>query len=396
MSSSAAAAAAAMNTKDYATAISNLTAALKTNTSNPSPIWLIQRSTAYQRSQQYELSLIDANNAVVAARSRGRRDLIGTAQFRRGVALNSLQHYGDARLCFTWALKMNDKEKGVTIYMAKNTSDYEKAEAEDSGSKSVWTSVKEYPERIEDVNETAKVSEPTRTAETKDRGKEVVGSTSKPAVLAPTILKEKIRTEWYQNPTTVTISIMAKGVPNEKAEVFIKQNSLEVSFPTTDTDTYDYTLSPLLHKIDTSNSSFRITPHKIEITLAKSVAGTKWATLEGNDIVKQPEAEVKSSTVVPPAAVFRENDKPPAYPTSSRRGPKNWDTVTNDADLDEGGDEMNSFFQRLYKDADPDTKRAMMKSYQESNGTALSTNWADVGKKTVETSPPEGVEAKPW
>jgi len=38
----------------------------------------------------------------------------------------------------------------------------------------------------------------------------------------------------------------------------------------------------------------------------------------------------------------------------------------------------------------------MMKSYQESNGTALSTDWKDVSKKKVETSPPEGLEAKKW
>jgi len=37
-----------------------------------------------------------------------------------------------------------------------------------------------------------------------------------------------------------------------------------------------------------------------------------------------------------------------------------------------------------------------MKSYTESNGTALSTNWSEVGKGKVETSPPEGMIAKQW
>ena len=37
-----------------------------------------------------------------------------------------------------------------------------------------------------------------------------------------------------------------------------------------------------------------------------------------------------------------------------------------------------------------------MKSYTESNGTALSTNWKDVGKGHVETHPPEGMVAKKW
>lgn len=38
----------------------------------------------------------------------------------------------------------------------------------------------------------------------------------------------------------------------------------------------------------------------------------------------------------------------------------------------------------------------MMKSFTESNGTSLSTNWDDVKSKKVETVPPEGVEAKKW
>lgn len=57
---------------------------------------------------------------------------------------------------------------------------------------------------------------------------------------------------------------------------------------------------------------------------------------------------------------------------------------------------MNLFFKKLYKGATPEQQRAMMKSFTESNGTSLSTNWDDVKGKKVETVPPEGVEAKKW
>lgn len=88
-------------------------------------------------------------------------------------------------------------------------------------------------------------------------------------------------------------------------------------------------------------------------------------------------------------------DKAPAYPTSSKTGPKNWDTLLDNEKEDEDAG-VDDFFKKLYKDASPDVRRAMMKSYQESNGTSLSTNWDEVGKKPVETHPPEGMEAKPW
>lgn len=38
----------------------------------------------------------------------------------------------------------------------------------------------------------------------------------------------------------------------------------------------------------------------------------------------------------------------------------------------------------------------MAKSFTESSGTSLSTDWDDVKARTVETVPPEGVEAKKW
>lgn len=58
-----------------------------------------------------------------------------------------------------------------------------------------------------------------------------------------------------------------------------------------------------------------------------------------------------------------------------------------DSDLEEGGDNVDAFFKKLYAGADPDTQRAMMKSYVESQGTSLSTNWDEVSKGKVEPKP---------
>ncbi len=47
-------------------------------------------------------------------------------------------------------------------------------------------------------------------------------------------------------------------------------------------------------------------------------------------------------------------------------------------ELDEG-DPLNAFFKKIFSQGDDDQRRAMMKSYVESNGTVLSTNWNEVG-----------------
>lgn len=71
--------------------------------------------------------------------------------------------------------------------------------------------------------------------------------------------------------------------------------------------------------------------------------------------------------------------------------------MTTDQDPNVGGDStLNGFFQKIFGDADEDTKRAMMKSYSESGGTTLSTNWDEVGKAPVEVKPPTGSEWKKW
>ena len=147
---------------------------------------------------------------------------------------------------------------------------------------------------------------------------------------------------------------------------------------------------------------------KVEVILYKQTPGQKWTSLEGSGADVEPAAIptvvlADTSNKLPPSG--------PAYPTSSKTGPKDWDKLADelsskskhkkgkkgtgeggqddgdesDADSEYGGgDKVDSFFKKLYATADDDTRRAMMKSFQESGGTALSTNWSEVGQGKVE------------
>jgi suppressor of G2 allele of SKP1 len=57
---------------------------------------------------------------------------------------------------------------------------------------------------------------------------------------------------------------------------------------------------------------------------------------------------------------------------------------------------LQNFFKSIFAQGDEDTRRAMMKSFVESNGTVLSTNWKEVGAKKIECTPPEGMEVHKW
>lgn len=57
---------------------------------------------------------------------------------------------------------------------------------------------------------------------------------------------------------------------------------------------------------------------------------------------------------------------------------------------------VQQLFRKIYADANEDTKKAMMKSFYESGGTVLSTNWSEVGAQKVDVKPPDGCEFKKW
>ena len=180
--------------------------------------------------------------------------------------------------------------------------------------------------------------------------------------------------------------------------------SISFPHPANPDSAFSFTLDHLFAFIDAAGSHYNIMSTKVEFTLRKATAGQKWGNLEGSEPLKKStngtDDNAKSAVM---STLQQPQSTGPSYPTSSKSGPKNWDKLADDltakkkgkrdskgseeeddADSDYGGDAVDGFFKKLYKGADDDTRRAMMKSFQESNGTALSTDWRDVGKRHVD------------
>ena len=193
-----------------------------------------------------------------------------------------------------------------------------------------------------------------------------------------------LRHEFYETDEKLTLSIFDRGA--DPAAVSIE--FLPRKFTYTHGDK-TLTLEPLKGQIDPAASDYTVGKVKVEIRLVKMVHG-RWGGLIGES------PDPLANSAAPPAPATRPAPR------------KNWEGITTnilgsekeksmEEDPNVGGDStLNGFFQKIFADADEDTKRAMMKSYQESGGTTLSTNWDEVRKERVTVKPPQGQEWKKW
>ncbi len=207
-----------------------------------------------------------------------------------------------------------------------------------------------------------------------------------PPVAAAAPVQPKVRHEWYQTDSHVVVTVFCKGLKREHVHDSLSSNaySLVIDLPTG--GTWEQRLE-LAGSIVPEESKVEVLSTKIELWLKKQY-GARWNTLEKAAGAVDAPAPAPG-VLLPPIAA---GTKPSAYSSKKK---VNWDELVKN-EKDDSEDPLNSVFKGIYGNGSDEQRRAMMKSYQESGGTVLSTNWEDVGKKKVEVSPPSGMIAKKW
>ena len=330
--------------------------------------WIHRSATLLKLSRPTE-ALADAEKAVTLAPKNPK------AHLRKGMALFELGRKPEARACFVAGREHDPMSRQLLQWLGK--CEASEASPETAGTNSSDASSGDAdPTSTEPVGLSAAVTEGD----------------------APVVAYKH---QWYQSQTHVTIEVLARDVRASEAEFAATEDSATVTIRreprngnAAETPPYALRLR-LFGGIYPTDSKLTVGVAKVELRLRKSEA-IQWSDLTA-------EAREKTKATQPlnfsDASMSR-----PAYPSSKAaqtKRPTDWDKLEAELDAEEeeapsGDAALNKLFQDIYGKADEETRRAMNKSFQESGGTVLSTNWAEIGAKTTEAQPPEGMESKKY
>lgn len=247
------------------------------------PSYYLQRAIARSRVKPADggpksrEALRDAEIALSLARERGKRELILSAQMRRGVALFQLQRYGDAKFLFeliesktSGEKESQNKAEGVKAAIAEGGSASKKngygaelpiwmakvrrklgelAEGDEKGIVSVIEfptdtrvpTEKELKAEWESLKSGKAVGVEDKTVqENGQKGSSSSGpladqtttETKATAMASPVAAAQKVRHEWYQSHDSVVVTLYVKGIPKDSVEVELKDDLVRSFLPT--------------------------------------------------------------------------------------------------------------------------------------------------------------------
>ncbi|GIL98106.1 hypothetical protein Vretimale_3572 [Volvox reticuliferus] len=401
--------------EDYAGAVEAYSEALRVDPTN-ARIYEA-RANAYIKLEQFTDANVDATRALELSPS------LAKAYLRKGVALFHMEEYEAAKEAFeagcqlapdstfkTWIRKCDaeledeaSSKAGHTATLAPSdprpalASNTPGAPAAATGPTSEPSATAEQAASIAEDSKAPQSAQPSTshhgaTATSSSAallGPASAGSSAAPlAPSAPAEFSGKYRHQHYQLANKVMLDVYAKKLRKEQVKVEFGESHLKVVINDLEGNE-EYKLDTDLYgKIVPAECKFEVLSTKVEIIMVKADQ-LQWGSLE------------RSSKVAAPSYSTPGTEAPRQYPSSYTKQ-KDWSKVESELNEMESkgeldmGDPLNNFFKKIFAQGDEDTRRAMMKSFVESNGTVLSTNWSEVGKKKIECTPPEGMEVHKW
>ncbi|GJQ13335.1 hypothetical protein GpartN1_g5126.t1 [Galdieria partita] len=181
------------------------------------------------------------------------------------------------------------------------------------------------------------------------------------------------REDWFQNSGFVSLSLYIRDVDPDKSNVTFNQQTVTVTlFCVGYKSCYERTWE-LSHPIVTEQSVVTYLPQKVELKMKKKEEGLFWKQLT-------KVAAFNSSDNTQSVCTSREKASLGSFPN------KGSVEEEEEEEKEEGQGEnkdLLAFFREIYEKSDEDTRRAMVKSFVESQGKVLSTDWKKVSSQNI-------------
>jgi len=378
------------------------------------------KAQAYIRSERYDRAKQEADRGIDVLRGISAHDSdakpsdeLKKCLQRSGVASFHLGRYKEAKNTFSEAKKLDNTDKGITQWMT--WCDEKRAKFGDDASKKKNSSsqpepsnesknASSQPEPSDEATTSQKSSNnipslqrqsnstsdnATKQADTEKSSTTVKSDDTKSAEKSSSnseMPEPKIKHDWYQTETHVIIEVRIKKLDPKDVKVQFQEVALSVTARLSTGSDYSLELD-LAHPIIPDQSSYKVLSTKLEVKLRKG-EGVRWNALEGDGKAPLPGGAIPTSSstqgVKAPYASGRDWNKVEKLLAAEAEEKK------------EGEQALNEMFQKIYGDANDDVRKAMNKSFSESGGTVLSTNWSEIGTAKTEVKPPDGMEHKKW
>ncbi|MES1910654.1 MAG: hypothetical protein MHM6MM_003211 [Cercozoa sp. M6MM] len=169
--------------------------------------------------------------------------------------------------------------------------------------------------------------------------------------------KDEMQFDWCQHgDTNIDVAFYVKEVDENSVVAVVNERGTQLTVAFCTKTGRELQRQFRLSKAVQSEVSVKVNAFKCCVTLTPQVT-EKWLSLE-----RRKEQQMPTS--------------------NQQKTVKHWEELAKLEEAEERESEsVGHFFRRLYQSADCETQRAMQKSYAESHGTVLSTNWDDVKNK---------------
>ena len=369
---------------------------------------LSHKAAALLRLDRYEEAVSDGQQALAGSLVGLREGETEACHHRVGVALFRLERYEDARVAFEHALQLallNNKrdatkqkhqeyiERCKTLQLHQ---DVHMVEQEDDSDMLIVEEIDQKPPaRASTVN-----LKPAPLAA-------AVPTSSRPVSATATLTKPTMpKYQYYQNDKFMTIAILESNVQQDDIRVTFATKRLTVILNKQGVD-FTVIYGKLFDKVNTEKCKVVIKDDRVLVKLRK-VDPHDWHELFSKALYDDDDKDEDDDTATSKKPVPVAEDEIPVVPKTTVPRPyasnRDWDAIERNLKEQEkqekpqGEEAMNALFQQIYAKSDPETRRAMVKSFQTSGGTVLSTNWAEVKDKDYEKEreAPKGMEWKTW